>query len=271
MKLVAFLLLYTFLIGLLFQSEGSTNEYLNQSIKYKTCLELAKKTPSEGYASATKWFALDKGIAARHCMAVSIFYSGDNLDGASRLEILERDIPKKQFYLRSQVLAQASQAWLLAGETGRATRLLSKSISLYPYNPEVYLDRATINIDQLKYLQALNDLDQAITLNSNFTDAYLYRAYVKRFMKDLEGALIDLEYVLNNLPGLPLALLERGFIRKLSGDLLGARQDWEQIIKQAPSSEEAGAARVRIKQLDKIALPKVDKVQHIKKDDVLEK
>lgn len=270
MKLLV-LLLYSFLIGVLFRSEGIADEYLNQSTKYKTCLELAKKNPIKGYASATKWFSLDKGMAARHCMAVSIFYSGDNLNGASRLEILERDIPKKQFYLRSQILAQASQAWLLAGETGHAARLLSKSIGLYPYNPEVYLDRATISIDQLEYLQALIDLDQAITLNSNFTDAYLYRAYVKRFMKDLEGALIDIEYVLDILPGLPVALLERGFIRKLNGDLLSARQDWEQIIKQAPSSKEAGAASVRIKQLDKIALLKAEKVRHIKKDYVLEK
>ena len=109
MKLLVLLLLYSFLIGVLFRSEGNADEYLNQSIKYKACLELAKKNPIKGYASATKWFSLDKGIAARHCMAVSIFYSGDNLNGASRLEILERDIPKKQLNLRSQILAQASQ------------------------------------------------------------------------------------------------------------------------------------------------------------------
>ena len=72
-------------------------------------LGVSKNKPIKGYASATKWFSLDKGIAARHCMAVSIFYSGDNFNGASRLEILERDIPKKQLYLRSQILAQASK------------------------------------------------------------------------------------------------------------------------------------------------------------------
>ena len=44
MKLLV-LLLYSFLIGVLFRSEGIADEYLNQSIKYKTCLELAKINP----------------------------------------------------------------------------------------------------------------------------------------------------------------------------------------------------------------------------------
>ena len=105
-------------------------------------------------------------------------------------------------------------------------------------------------IDQLKFIQALNDLNQAIALDPNFGDAYLYRAYVKRDIKDIAGAVTDIKQVLELLPGLPVAVLERGSLKELIGDKKGARKDWETIIKQAPSSEEAKAARKKIIGLD---------------------
>jgi len=221
-----------------------------QSNKYDACLRLAETNPVKGYKKGLEWFAENGGIAARHCMAVSILFGGDNLNGVSRLELLERDIPEEKTFLRSQILAQAGQALLMVGLLDRSSQLLTKAINLNPENPELYLDRATVRIDQLKYIQALHDLDQAIALDPNFGDAYLFRAYVKRDSKDIAGALRDIEHVLELLPGLPVAVLERGSLKELIGDKNGARKDWETIIKQAPSSEEAKAARIKIIGLD---------------------
>ena len=221
-----------------------------QSIKYDTCLRLAETNPIKGYKRGLEWYAANGGVAARHCMAVSIFFGGDNLNGASRLEALERDIPIENIFLRSQILAQAGQAWFMAGLVDRSSQLLSKAINLNPDNPELYLDRATIRIEQFKYIQALNDLDQAIALDPSLGDAYLYRAYVKRDSKDIAGALTDINRVLELLPGLPVAFLERGFLKELIGDENGARKDWEIIVKQAPKSEESKAARIKIISLD---------------------
>ena len=221
-----------------------------QSIKYDACLRLAETNPIKGYKKGLEWYAANGGVAARHCMAVSILFGGDNLNGASRLEVLERDIPKEKTVLRSQILAQAGQALLMEGLVDRSSQLLTKAINLNPENPELYLDRATVKIDQLKFIQALNDLNQAIALDPNFGDAYLYRAYVKRDIKDIAGAVTDIKHVLELLPGLPVAVLERGSLKELIGDKNGARKDWETIIKQAPSSEEAKAARKKIIGLD---------------------
>ena len=222
-----------------------------ESIKYDACLRLAETNPVKGYKTGLEWYAANGGVAARHCMAVSILFGGDNLNGASRLEALERDIPKKKTVLRSQILAQAGQALSMGGLVDRSSQLLTKAINLNPENPELYLDRATVRIDQLKYIQALNDLNQAIALDPNFGDAYLYRAYVKRDINDIAGAVTDIKRVLELLPGLPVAVLERGSLKELIGDKNGARKDWETIIKQAPSSEEAKAARLKIIGLDK--------------------
>jgi tetratricopeptide (TPR) repeat protein len=205
-------------------------------------------------------------------MAVSILFGGDNLNGASRLEVLERDIPKEKAVLRSQILAQAGQALLMEGLVDRSSQLLTKAINLNPENPELYLDRATARMDQLKYIQALHDLNQAIALDPNFGDAYLYRAYVKRDIKDIAGAVTDIKHVLELLPGLPVAVLERGSLKELIGDKNGARKDWETIIKQVPSSKEAKAARIKIIGLDeKKPYDKIKKSVNTSNGSVLEK
>ena len=243
-----------------------------QSIKYDACLRLAETNPIKGYKKGLEWYAANGGLAARHCMAVSIFFGGDNLNGASRLEALERDIPKENIFLRSQILAQAGQAWLMAGLADRSSQLLNKAINLNPENPELYLDRATISIEQFKYIQALKDLDQAITLDPSLGDAYLYRAYVKRDSKDIAGALTDINRVLELLPGLPVAVLERGFLKELIGDENGARKDWEIIIQQAPKSEESKAARIKIISLDeKHSRDRTEKSVNISNGSALEK
>ena len=237
-------------IWLILNPFGVYSSESEQSIKYDACLRLAETNPIKGYKKGLKWYAANGGVAARHCMAAAIFFSGDNLNGASRLEALERDIPKENIFLRSQILAQAGQAWLMAGLADRSSQLLTKAINLNPENPELYLDRATIRIERFEYIQALKDLDQAIVLDPSFGDAYLYRAYVKRDSKDIAGALTDINSVLELLPGLPVAVLERGFLKESIGDENGARKDWEIIIKQAPTSEEAKAARIKIIGLD---------------------
>ena len=237
-------------IWLILNPFGVYSSESEQSIKYDACLRLAETNPIKGYKKGLKWYAANGGVAARHCMAAAIFFSGDNLNGASRLEALERDIPKENIFVRSQILAQAGQAWLMAGLADRSSQLLTKAINLNPENPELYLDRATIRIERFEYIQALKDLDQAIVLDPSFGDAYLYRAYVKRDSKDIAGALTDINSVLELLPELPVAVLERGFLKELIGDENGARKDWEIIIKQAPKSEESKAARIKIISLD---------------------
>ena len=185
-------------------------------------------------------------------MAIAMVSLGYNENAASLLEALEEDITKEQFHLRSQILGQASQAWLLAGQLKQAILLLNKAIALYPRDPQLYLDRAVVQIERLQYSQALTDLNQAIILDLNFGDAYLYRASVKRYINDLYGALDDIDRVLELIPMLPAAVLERGIIKNSIGDFAGGRRDLEQVIIDVPISNEADIARARLNKLNKI-------------------
>jgi tetratricopeptide (TPR) repeat protein len=232
--------------------EDAEGKEWDKIVQYESCLNLAKNNPQKGYDEALKWFSLDGHVASRHCMAVAMLSLGYIENSASLLEALEGDITQEQFHLRSQILGQAGQAWLLAGQLKQATLVLNKAIALYSSDPQLYLDRAVTRIERLQYSQALNDLNQAITLDLNFGDAYLYRASVKRYINDLYGALDDIDRVLKLIPMLPAAVLERGIIKNSIGDFVGGRRDLEQVINDVPVSNEADVARARLNKLNKI-------------------
>ena len=252
MKCFKNLFIFYFLLFYVCFFEVAEGKEWDQTVQYESCLNLAKNNPQKGYDEALKWFSLGGDMASRHCMAIAALSLGYNENSASLLEVLERDVTKEQFHLRSQILGQAGQAWLLAGQLKHAILVISKAISLYPSDSQLYLDRAVVRIERLQYSQALSDLNQAITLDLNFGDAYLYRASVKRYINDLYGALDDIGRVLELTPMLPAAVLERGIIKNSIGDLAGGRRDFEQVINDAPISSEADVARARLNKLNKI-------------------
>jgi tetratricopeptide (TPR) repeat protein len=246
-----FIIFYFALFYLCFFGVAEGEEW-DKTVQYESCLNLAKNNPQKGYDEALKWFSLGGHVASRHCMAIAMLSLGYTEDSASLLEALEGDIKKEHFHLRSQILGQAGQAWLLAGQLKQATLVLNKAIALYPSDPQLYMDRAVARIERLQYSQALNDLNQAIALDLNFGDAYLYRASVKRYINDLHGALGDIDRVLELVPMLPAAVLERGIIKNSIGDFAGGRRDLEQVIIDVPISNEADIARARLNKLNKI-------------------
>jgi tetratricopeptide (TPR) repeat protein len=252
MKCLKYLFIFYFSLFYLCFFEIAEGKEWDQTVQYESCLNLAKNNPQKGYDEALKWFSLSGDMASRHCMAIATLSLGYNENSAILLEALERDVTKEQFYLRSQILGQASQAWLLAGQLKQATLVLSKAITLYSSDPQLYLDRAVVRIERLQYSQALSDLNQAITLDLNFGDAYLYRASVKRYINDFFGALDDIDRVLELIPMLPAAVLERGIIKNSIGDFVGGRRDFEQVINDVPISGEADVARARLNKLNEV-------------------
>ena len=60
-------------IWLILNPFGVYSSESEQSIKYDACLRLAETNPIKGYKKGLKWYAANGGVAARHCMAASIF------------------------------------------------------------------------------------------------------------------------------------------------------------------------------------------------------
>ena len=87
--------------------------------EYERCLSLLRSDPDEARTVAEAWAASGGGEGAQHCLALALLATGDARRAAERLEQLGRT-GNGSPEARASVFGQAVQAWMLAGETGRA-------------------------------------------------------------------------------------------------------------------------------------------------------
>ncbi len=214
-------------------------------------MTLTRRDPATAFDLALNWQDQNGGAAARHCAAVALVNLKQYKPGAERLEKLAQDLKNPEDeQLRVGVLAQAGQAWLLAGDTDRAHAVQSAALKLSPHDPELWTDRGQTLATARNYKEAVADFDQAIKIDAERADAFLFRAGARRFLEDLPGARQDIDRALRLKPTDPDALVERGTIRRLTNDDAGARQDWLTVIKAHPDSPAAATANANLEKMD---------------------
>jgi len=217
---------------------------------YRRCLDFARKEPSAGFEDAIAWQSLGGGHPAEHCAAVALIGLKQYGEAATRLEKLAETMGKAPPELLAEVLGQAGQAWLLAGEAARAVLVLARAIAVAPADPDFRIDEAEALAATGNYAGAVTALDKALELDPRRADGLAYRASAKRMLGRLDQALADADAALKIAPDSPDALLERGNIRQLKGDSAGARQDWLRAATVAPDSPAAASSRDNIEKLD---------------------
>jgi tetratricopeptide (TPR) repeat protein len=220
---------------------------------YAKCMKLAQDDPPAGRKLAQNWQQRSGGHPAEHCFAVSLIGLKQYKDGAARLESLAQGMVRAPAALRAEVLGQAAQAWLLAGDPARAYAADGMALGLLPDDPELLVDRAAAAGLAGWFDKAIADLDRVLQANPNRLDALIYRASANRALGRLDPALADVEAALKLAPGSAPALLERGNIRSLRGEVDGARADWVRVAALAPGTSAATAAKTNIGRIDAAA------------------
>jgi tetratricopeptide (TPR) repeat protein len=222
-----------------------------QERTYQDCMVLARAAPAEGFDSALGWAARGGGEGARHCAAVALIGLGQYREAARRLERLAADLRAGgSAALGLDVLAQAGQAWILAGDTTRAHAVQSAALDIDPDNVELLLDRGITLATAKNYWEAVDDLNRALELAPGRPDLLTLRAIAYRILDAWELARDDIAHALTHGPNNPDALLERGILRRLTGDAAGARDDWLRVIGLAEGTPSAEAARANLEKLD---------------------
>lgn len=216
---------------------------------YAECMALARSNPEQGFDEAVTWEALGGGNAARHCTAVALSGLGEYAEAARRLEFLGQNL-KADIAVRIDLLAQAAQAWILAGATGRAESILTAAIALQPNASPLYVDRAQATAAAGRYGDAAADLDRALDIYPDDADALTLRASARRHLGNVDSALLDAEEALQLVPDHTGALLERGILHRLMGNLASARRDWIRILVLDPDGPSAIVARARLHDMD---------------------
>lgn len=218
--------------------------------EYGACMALARKQPGDGFESALAWESRGGGEAAEHCAAVALIEAGETAEGAKRMEALGTKMAPAQPALAAEVLAQAGQAWLIAGDTKRAYAVQTAALKLAPRDVDLLVDRA-VTLGQAKnYWEAIDDLNRAHELAPNRADVLVFRGSAYRFVDSPELAIQDLDEAIQLDARNPEAFLERGILRRLAHDDDGARRDWTRAAELAPGTPTAEAARRNIEMLD---------------------
>ena len=217
---------------------------------YERCIKLARDDPAAARKLAQTWHGHGGAHPADHCLAVALVGLKQYKEAASRLEKLAQAMLHAPAPLRAGVLDQAAQAWLLAGDPGRAYAADGAALGLRPDDADLLVDRAEAAGAARWFDKAIADLDRVLKANPARLNALIYRASAYRELGRLNPALADIEAALKQAPDSVPALLERGNIRSLRGDLDGARQDWARVATLAPGSAAEAAAQANIKRLD---------------------
>jgi tetratricopeptide (TPR) repeat protein len=217
---------------------------------YDRCMNLAKTDPGAARDLAEHWQTRGGAHPADHCYAIALVGLKQYKEGATRLEALAQAMGHAPDSLRADVLDQASQAWLLAGDAARAYAADTAALNISPNDPDILVDRAEAAGSEGWYDKAVADLDRVLKADPNRVDALVYRASANRELNKLDAALADINRAVGLAPNTVSALLERGDIRLLSGDINGARQDWIHVSELAPGSAADAAAKTNIERLE---------------------
>jgi regulator of sirC expression with transglutaminase-like and TPR domain len=231
------------------------DEHHSPEMRYLACVALAESAPEAALDRARDWRARGGGTAARHCLALALVSLGRSEEAGRELENVAEAMRREagpqpdqnETMALANVLAQAGNAWLLAGQAKRARRALNQALALAPEDPDMLVDRAVVSAALGDFGTALADLDLALANESDHVDAHAYRASALRRLERPEDALAAAQRALDILPGHPGARLERGVLRHQAGDAAGAREDWQFLIDQAAGTKEAEAAAKYLK------------------------
>ncbi|MBV9826646.1 MAG: hypothetical protein JO001_13390 [Alphaproteobacteria bacterium] len=220
---------------------------------YDRCLGLAKTDPTAAHNLAESWVIHGGAHPAEHCLAVSLIGLKQYKEGAARLEKLQQAMIHAPATLRADVLDQAAQAWLLAGDPGRAYTADGQALALRPNDNDLLVDRAEAAGAAGWYDKAIVDLDKALKAAPTRVDALIFRASAHRALGRLDPAFIDINKALDKSPDSVPALLERGYINAMRGDATAARRDWQRVAALDPNGGDGDAAKNNIARLEAAA------------------
>ncbi len=125
---------------------------------------------------------------------------------------------------------------IMRGDTVGALADLDKAISISKNLTNAYLLRAHINAEKKNWQKAQDDMDMAIRLEPQEVDLYINRAYIRYNLDDYFGAMSDYNYTLELQPYNSMALFNRALLRYEVKDLNRAAEDFKAVLKYEPEN-----------------------------------
>ncbi|HEV2675467.1 MAG TPA: hypothetical protein VGV37_13065 [Aliidongia sp.] len=222
----------------------------NDAASYERCMNTARKEPADGFEMASVWKEHGGGLPAEHCAGVALMGLKQYALAGDQLETLGKEMVREAPSLRAQVLSQAGEAWLQAGEAAKARADFTAAIGLDSRDASLLIGRARAYAAVKDYKMAKEDLNHALAGGAARGEVLTYRAAANRLSGDLAAARKDADDAVAAAPDSADGWLERANIRRLQKDDKGARADWIKVLELAPDSPAGDAARDNLATMD---------------------
>jgi tetratricopeptide (TPR) repeat protein len=207
------------------------------SFSYNVCLKRADRHPDEALEMAMGALRDGDDPGAEHCAAVALVGLRQYGEAARRLDTLARKPSAGGAEERAQIMAQAGNAWLLAGQPELAMASFTAALGLMPGEAIFLIDRSRASAQLKKWTAAETDLSAALVAEPGNVEALVLRSSARRAQKNMQGAMGDVTQALVLNPDYPEALVERGLLRSRLGDKPGARKDFMRVLELAASED----------------------------------
>ena len=191
-----------------------------EAARLNACIVKTGTDPEDAYEDGIKWLYEGKSAPAQQCTAMALIALGQAGEGAARLETLANSKEGGSLAQREIYLAQAGNAWLLAGAPDAAVITLANAIKLKPDDADLHKDRARAFLMMEKWTDAQGELDQAVKLSPGDGETLRLRAQAKLGAGQLDAAASDIKQARKMLPhDVPTAVMRGRIVeaRRLKG------------------------------------------------------
>jgi tetratricopeptide (TPR) repeat protein len=227
---------------------------------YDECLKKVTRHPDDAFEMAMNAQQDGDEPSAEHCAAVALINLKQYGEAARRLDKLARRGSAGDSETRAEIMGQAGNAWILAGQPELATASFTAAVALMPGEAQYLIDRARASAMLKKWKTAETDLSAALVAEPGNAEALVLRASARRAQRNFQGAMGDVTQALVVDPKYPEALVERGLLRAQLGDKVGARKDFLRVLEIAGDEDRKvadaaiDAARSARREIEKLEL-----------------
>lgn len=175
--------------------------------RYQECTSLAASNPSKGLEKAKAWRATyGASPAARHCEALALYGMKNYEEAADLLMALAKDTAATKPALSLNLLGQAIDAYRMLNQPNNGINAASDMLILPnvkwedPERAQILGKRAMLLRETKKPLDAIQDLDQALSLTPKNADLLTERAKAYLALGNTDSAKKDLDAAVNAEP-----------------------------------------------------------------------
>ncbi len=229
------------------QAAGPVDTPANRN---RACLALVRTAPARAVGQAQAWLGSGGGINAAQCLGLALSAQEKWPEAAAAFEAAAKDAEARQDKRRGDLLVEAGNAWLAAGDAAKARTAFEAALATRLLAPQL---EGEVHLDLGRAAVAANDpgaarahIDKGLELVPKDAFAWYLSAALARRQADLPRAQEHIARAVALAPDDASILLEAGNVAGASGETDAALGLYARAARAAPDSDAGRAAKAAL-------------------------